>query len=100
MLGSNIKTVGWAKCGEIDIMEYVGRNPHTVYTTLHTEDSHGNSINAKVTKFDKIEEGFHVFAIDWTKDKIEFIVDDISVYTFQPELKNESIWPFDQKFSF
>lgn len=98
MLGSNIKTVGWAKCGEIDIMEYVGRNPHTVYTTLHTEDSHGNSINAKVTNFDKIEEGFHVFAIDWTKDKIEFIVDDISVYTFQPDVKTENIWPFNQKF--
>jgi predicted esterase len=98
MLGSNIKTVGWAKCGEIDIMEYVGKNPHEVYTTLHTEDSHGNSVNSKKTTFTNIEEGFHVFAIDWTKDKIEFFVDDVSVYTFQPDIKNENTWPFNQKF--
>jgi len=98
MLGSNIKTVGWAKCGEIDIMEYVGKKPHTIYTTLHTEDSHGNSLNAKITNFPNIEDGFHVFAIDWTKDKIEFLVDNLSVYVFQPQIKNENTWPFDQKF--
>ena len=72
MLGSNIKTVGWPKAGEIDIMEYIGKNPHTIYTTLHTQDSHGNSINTKVTTFPSIEEGYHIYAIDWTKDKIEF----------------------------
>jgi beta-glucanase (GH16 family) len=98
MLGSNIKTVGWPKSGEIDIMEYVGKNPQTIYTTLHTEDSHGNSVNSKVTHLSNIEEGFHVYAIDWTKDKIEFLVDDVSVYVFQPEIKNENTWPFDQKF--
>ena len=98
MLGSNIKIVGWPKCGEIDILEYVGKNPHLVYTTLHTEDSHGNSINTKQTVFPDIEEGFHLFAIDWTKDKIEFFVDNKCVYTFQPTIKNQNIWPFDQKF--
>jgi len=98
MLGSNIKTVGWPKSGEIDIMEYVGKNPHTIYTTLHTQDSHGNSVNSKVTNFPEIEEGFHVYAIDWTKDKIEFFVDNVSVYTFQPEIKNENTWPFSQPF--
>jgi len=98
MLGSNIKMVGWPKSGEIDIMEYVGKNPHTIYTTLHTQDSHGNSVNTKVTTFPEIEEGFHVFAIDWTKDKIEFLVDGISVYTFQPEVKNENTWPYNQPF--
>lgn len=98
MLGSNIKTIGWPKCGEIDIMEYVGRNPQTIYTTLHTEDSHGNSVNAKVTNFPNIEEGFHIYAIDWTKNKIEFFVDNVSIYTFQPEIKNENTWPFNQKF--
>lgn len=98
MLGSNIKTVGWPKSGEIDIMEYVGKNPHTIYTTLHTQDSHGNSVNTKVTTFPEIEEGFHVFAIDWTKDRIQFFVDSTLVYTFQPENKNENTWPFNQPF--
>lgn len=100
MLGSNIGKVGWPKSGEIDILEYVGRDLHQVYTTLHTEDSHGNSKNSKKTEIKDIENGFHVYAIEWNKDKIEFFVDDLSVYTFQPELKNEAIWPFDQPFFF
>jgi beta-glucanase (GH16 family) len=100
MLGSNISKVGWPKSGEIDILEYVGRDPHQVYTTLHTQDSHGNSKNSKKTEIKNIEEGFHVYAIEWTKEKIEFFVDDVSVYTFQPETKNEDIWPFDQPFFF
>lgn len=98
MLGSSIKTLGWPKAGEIDIMEYVGKNPQTLYTTLHTEDSHGNSINAKVTKIPKIEEGFHLYAIDWTKESISFYVDDLLVYTFNPVLKNENTWPYDHPF--
>lgn len=100
MLGSNISKVGWPKCGEIDILEYVGREPSEVYTTLHTQDSHGNSVNSKKTKIKNIEQGFHIYAIDWTKDKIEFFVDGISVYQFQPDVKNEDIWPFNQPFYF
>jgi beta-glucanase (GH16 family) len=98
MLGSNIKQVNWPLCGEIDILEYVGKEPHTVYTSLHTQDSHGNTINTKKTLFPSIEEGYHLYAIDWTKDKIEFFVDNQSVYTFNPEIKNQNTWPFDQPF--
>jgi beta-glucanase (GH16 family) len=98
MLGTNISNVGWPKCGEIDILEYVGREPHMVFTSLHTQDSHGETINTKKTKFDNIEDGFHIYAMDWTKDKIEFFIDGISVYTFQPTLKTEDIWPYNQPF--
>ncbi|MGK4568927.1 glycoside hydrolase family 16 protein [Flavobacterium sp. 3HN19-14] len=100
MLGSNIKTVGWPKCGEIDIMEYIGREPDMLYTTLHTEARHGDNGNSKKTPFPEIEDGYHVYAFEWTKDKIEFFVDDKSVYTFIPENKSEAIWPFSQKFYF
>jgi beta-glucanase (GH16 family) len=100
MLGQNISQVGWPKSGEIDILEYIGREPHMVFTTLHTQDSHGNTINTKKTSFPNIEEGFHVFALDWTKDKMDFFVDDVLVYTFQPEIKNENTWPFDKPFYF
>lgn len=100
MLGSNSSSVGWPQCGEIDILEYVGKEPHMVYTSLHTNDSHGNTINSKKTKIPTIEEGFHIYAIDWSKDKIEFFVDNNSVYTFQPEVKNENTWPYNQPFYF
>ena len=100
MLGQNIDQIGWPKSGEIDILEYIGKEPHMVFTTLHTQDSHGNTINTKKTKFPTIEEGFHVFALDWTKDKMEFYVDDTLVYTFQPKVKNDDTWPFNKPFYF
>lgn len=98
MLGSNISEVGWPQCGEIDILEYVGREPDMVFTSLHTKASHGNTINTMKTRFDDIEEGFHVYAAEWDKDKIAFFVDDKLVYTFYPENKSADIWPFDQPF--
>lgn len=100
MLGSNISSVGWPKCGEIDVLEYIGKEPDNVFTSLHTQDSHGNTINTKKTTLPDIEEGFHVYAIEWNKDKIEFFVDEKSVYTFQPEVKNENTWPYNQPFYF
>jgi beta-glucanase (GH16 family) len=98
MLGSNIKQVGWPLCGEIDILEYVGKEPHMVFTSLHTQASHGNTINTKKTKFENIEKGFHIYAVEWTKDKMDFFVDDQLVYTFQPEQKTEATWPYNQPF--
>ena len=89
-----------AKCGEIDILEYVGREPDIVFTSLHTQDSHGNTINTKKTKFEDIEEGYHIYAMDWSKDKIDFFVDGNLVYTFNPENKTEAIWPYNQPFYF
>lgn len=100
MLGSNIETVGWPKCGEIDILEYVSREPHVVFTSLHTQDSHGITINTKKTTLPNIEKGYHLYTAEWDKDKIAFFIDNRLVYTFQPEVKNEAIWPFDQPFYF
>ena len=76
MLGSDIGSVGWPASGEIDIMEYVGRKPHEIHTTLHTPDSHGNSVNTKVTTIDDIEDGFHVYKCQWTKASIFFFIDN------------------------
>ena len=98
MLGSNIDQVGWPLCGEIDILEYVGREPESIFTTLHTADSHGNSKNTRKDKIPGIEEGFHVYSIDWTRDKIDFYIDGKLFYTFQPENRSLEVWPFDQPF--
>ena len=98
MLGSNIDTVGWPGCGEIDILEYVGKEPEYIFTSLHTPDSFGSTINTKKEVVSGIEEGFHTYAIDWTKDRIQFLIDDQLFYTFSPKDKNEKTWPFDQPF--
>ncbi len=98
MLGSNIDEVGWPRCGEIDIMEYVGREPGKLFTTLHTQDSHGNSKNTRKADMEGIDEGFHTYSVDWTESTISFFVDGEHFYTFEPENDSEEVWPFDQPF--
>lgn len=98
LLGSDIDTVGWPACGEIDMMEYVGKNPNEIFTTLHTSDSYGNSKNSKITINEYIEEGFHVYKTNWTEDAISFYIDDELVYAFSPEVKTEKTWPFNRPF--
>lgn len=98
MLGSNIDVVGWPRAGEIDILEYVGKEPDHIFTSLHTPASYGTTINTKKAIVPGIEEGFHTYAIDWTKDRIRFLIDDQLFYEFAPENKNQDTWPFDQPF--
>jgi beta-glucanase (GH16 family) len=35
LLGDNCATVGWPGCGEIDIMENIGKEPRRVHGTVH-----------------------------------------------------------------
>lgn len=98
MLGSDIEEVGWPACGEIDIMEYVGKTPHQIHTTLHTPSSFGQSINTNVETLENIEEGFHVYKTNWSKDVIQFYIDNQLVYTFSPKEKNEKNYPFNKPF--
>lgn len=98
MLGSNISEVGWPQCGEVDILEYVGKEPETVFMSLHTQSSYANTVNTKKIFIDNIEDGFHVYTANWTKDNIEFFVDQQLIYTFSPENKTIDEWPFNQPF--
>ena len=100
MLGANIGEVGWPASGEIDILEYIGREPGMIFTSLHTPASHGNTINTKKTKIKGIDEGFHTYKAVWTKEYIEFFVDDQQLYKFTPEKYDEEHYPFRKDFYF
>ena len=94
-LGSNITSVGWPSCGEIDIMEHVGNNVGAISSALHTPSSNGNTVNIGRIDIPDATTAFHVYAVDWTAEKMDFYVDDTLYYTFNPEVKNSSTWPFD-----
>ncbi|WP_299716139.1 glycoside hydrolase family 16 protein [uncultured Tenacibaculum sp.] len=98
MLGHDIDKNTWPACGEIDIMEYVGKEPHTIYTSLHNSSSYGNTINSKKTRKKNIEEGFHIYKTEWSKDAIVFYIDGEKVYTYSPNEKDEKNWPYDKPF--
>lgn len=98
MLGNDIDTNTWPGCGEIDIMEYVGKEPGVIYTTLHTPDGYGDNGSSKKTSIENVESDFHVYRADWTAESIDLHIDGKKVYSFSPEEKNKNTWPYDKPF--
>lgn len=95
MLGSNITTVGWPACGEIDIMEHIGNDLGTIHESIHTPSSYGATVNTKTINVADASTAFHIYAVNWTSDKIEFLIDDKVYYTYNPSTKNSDTWPFN-----
>jgi len=98
MLGANIKDVGWPKCGEIDVMEYVGFQPDTTHSNVHTQYQSGVTDFHATIPLNTAEEEFHNYGIIWTKDAIKFYVDSTSniTNTYSPSTKTIDNWPFSQ----
>jgi beta-glucanase (GH16 family) len=97
LLGTNIDVVGWPSCGEIDVMENVGFMPNTIFCTLHYEGDAGPA--AKGSQIDLTNPtpfaDFHVYAMDWTQQRIVLSVDGTPVETYVNDGVNP--WPFGGK---
>jgi beta-glucanase (GH16 family) len=97
-LGNDIETNSWPNCGEIDIVEYVGKNPGQIFTSVHTPSSYGNTVNSMITNVPNVEEDFHNYAVEWNENFIDFFFDDTRVYTYSVQTKNQNTWPFNKPF--
>src|SRR5688572_15043933 len=78
MLGADIGTVGWPRCGEIDIMENIGREPSIVHGTLHGPGYSGASGVSGAFTFPggaRVADVFHVFAVEWEPSAVRWFVD-------------------------
>lgn len=107
MLGQNINedgaywdiegfdTTPWPACGEIDIMEHWGDNQNYVSSAMHTPSSFGGTVNVGGATIPTASTQFHVYAMVWTDEKIEFSVDGVVHYIYNPPVKNSETWPFD-----
>jgi beta-glucanase (GH16 family) len=101
MLGTNITSVGWPQCGEIDIMEHVGREPSTNHGTVHGPGySGGSGISMAYTLSGgrKFSDDFHVFTIQWAPQTVTFYVDNNSYATVTPAALHGAPWVFDRQF--
>jgi beta-glucanase (GH16 family) len=99
MLGSNIETVEWPQCGEIDIMELRGQEPNIIHGSIHGPGySGGNPISKSYGLInDRFDTDYRIFAIEWDEDKIDFFVDD---FLYQ-RIEREDVpgeWVYDQPF--
>lgn len=100
MLGENIDKEGWPRCGEIDIMEHVGYEKDSIFGTIHSEAYNHMKGTQKgkgifiATPYDQ----FHTYSIEWTPEKIDFMVDGVIYNHFINEHLTTKEWPFDQPF--
>jgi beta-glucanase (GH16 family) len=102
MLGSDIQAAGWPRCGEIDIMEHVGFDEGIVHGTVHTETyNHAKKTQkGQQVQVKDVAQAFHLYAIEWTAEKIDFFVDKQKYYTVEKAVLGENVaaWPFEQPF--
>lgn len=91
----------WPASGEIDIMEHPTNEITTIYGTIHSEAYNsftGSGPRGGTIDIPDAESAFHLYAVEWTPDKIDFYVDNQKYYTFNNEHSGYQTWPFDQPF--
>lgn len=100
MLGNDIDKVGWAQCGEIDVMENIGKEPKTVHGTIHGPGYSGDkAIGAPFDIKKLFADDFHVFTTEWSENEINFFVDGKRYKTITPkDLPSKTKWAYDHPF--
>ena len=99
LLGDDVSNKGWPECGEIDIMENVGRTPTTIRGTIHGP---GYCVDDGIWADYTLAEGrfaddFHLFAIEWEPGQIRWSVDGNLFRTRTPQ-DVPGPWVFDHPF--
>jgi beta-glucanase (GH16 family) len=99
MLGSGFNGSNWPDCGEIDIMEYIGKEPDLIFGTLHGP---GYSGAVSISKWNRqpynIADDFHTYAIEWETDEIRWYYDGALYHTVTRADVGDREWVFDQPF--
>ena len=100
MLGADIGNVGWPSCGEIDVMENIGKEPSTMQGSLHGPGySGGNPLTATYSlPGGAFADAYHVFAVEWEPGAIRFYVDGNHYQTRTPADAAGKPWAYDHPF--
>ncbi|MEO3781932.1 glycoside hydrolase family 16 protein [Actinocorallia sp. B10E7] len=85
LLGTNFRDRPWPDCGEIDIMERRGDRPDHYQATVQGPGYSGVGITEHYSlgPGGDFSDGFHVFSLDWTPDKLIFMIDGYVVTTVE-----------------
>ena len=90
----------WPASGEIDIMEHVGYDKDSIFSSLHSK-TYNHTIGTQKTKGVYIAhpyDTFHIYALECTPDEISFLLDGKVYYKVANEHKTFAEWPFDKPF--
>lgn len=94
MLGDNISTVSWPACGEIDIMEHVGRDLNKIISAFHYPVFFGGNAKVATTMVPTATTEFHVYKLEWTPTTLQIFIDNQLFHT----LPNSPSIPYNQNF--
>jgi len=99
MLGADIGKVGWPRSGEIDIMEIIGKEPATLYGTLHGPGYSGDKAFSQPSPLERgiFADDYHVFAVEWEPGEIRWYRDGVRFHTARPDLVTGD-WVFEHPF--
>lgn len=75
MLGQNVDEVGWPACGELDIMEHVGKHPNFIHSSIHNTSGYGATPYTGILEIKTPFTKFHIYGMEWTKEFITFYID-------------------------
>lgn len=91
---------GWPRSGEIDIMEHVGYDQGVLWGTVHTQSFNHIKGTQKgdSTLVKDISEAFHVYAIEWREERIDWYLDNMKYHSFENTGNGSDDWPFDHPF--
>jgi beta-glucanase (GH16 family) len=101
MLGADMQRNAWPACGEIDIMENIGREPDTVHGTVHGPGYSGDRGIGKPFRIatGRFADDYHLYAVEWTPERIDFLVDGQTYHTVTPaSLPAGTKWVYDHPF--
>jgi len=104
MLGADVDKVHWPACGEIDVMENIGKEPSTVHGSLHGPGPNGAGTDDMTGGFElpggqRFSDGFHVYGVEWQPGEINFYVDKTTYFTATPRgMPHGTGWVFDHPF--
>ena len=85
MLGQDIGSVGWPNSGEIDIMENVGKEPNTVYGTVHGPGySGGAGITGSRNIGRPLADDYHTYGVEWSPNLIRWLLDGAEYHRITP----------------
>jgi beta-glucanase (GH16 family) len=90
----------WPNSGEIDIMEHVGYEMGHVHGTVHNEAYYWAKWEQRKGRIivDDVDEAFHVYAMEWTPERIDVFLDDTLYFTYVNEHDGWRSWPYDHPF--
>ncbi|MFN0283552.1 MAG: family 16 glycosylhydrolase [Kineosporiaceae bacterium] len=94
---NGICATGWPDCGEVDVMESVDEVPRTVRSRIHGPGpSYRSGIGRDWRVRSRLDEGFHVYGVEWTPDHAAFTFDGVEYSRVErARLAAGEVWALD-----